>query len=135
MYYVGIVFMPFLCIFILVVLFFVPLNIGSQKILLALAEIFNAWSALEAFIVAIVIATFQLSMLVYFMVQDYCNMLKDDTCFDVHVSMEPNSWYLFVGAILNVIVVFILLALGNCVVNEREEESEQQYKLANGCTD
>ncbi|CAB9516048.1 Paraquat-inducible protein A [Seminavis robusta] len=125
---------PFACLGLLLVLFLVPMRLETQRFFVVLAEIANAWSAVEVFVISIIASLLEISTFASFIVGHRCDLIKkiihdrfasalddatDATCFTVRSSVEPNVWVLIMGALLNSIVVGVLLRLIHCSVNER----------------
>lgn len=113
-----------------------PLTLKSQKNLFALAEILNAWSGVEVFIIPIVAALLEISAFSDFIVGDKCNLINqvlqenfdkelegDDTCFSVHSSVGASAWTLILGVLLNSFLVSVMLRFLHCAVAERQERT------------
>jgi len=127
--------MPFTCIGIVVLLYFVPFTLRAQRVVYSLAEICNAWSAIEVFLISIFASLLQLSQFAGFMVGDHCDLLKgfwgEDTCFDVQSSLGSGSISLCTGVILHCVIVFYSLRLCHHVLEERMMTGEGQDSFDN----
>mmetsp|Transcript_19550 Transcript_19550/g.34375 ORF Transcript_19550/g.34375 Transcript_19550/m.34375 type:complete len:851 (+) Transcript_19550:3-2555(+) len=122
---------PVLCLFLVLILMIWPMTIKRQRHFLVLAEIANAWSAIEVFLLSIVAALLQISTFASFMIGDKCDGINslageifgredvDTECFTVDASVESNCWYLVVGAMLNSWLVSFCLKFSHAAVEER----------------
>lgn len=148
-YYFYAVVMPFVCLSLLVVLLLCPLTLPTQRRVLAMAEIANAWSAIEVFVIAIIASLLEISTFASFIVGDRCDLIskilkeyfestiKDDsdaTCFTVRSSVEDSSWVLVMGALVNSMIVSILLRFAHLSVTERIQ-SEMESTLGQSSDD
>ena len=59
-YYMFALFMPFTCLVVMLVMFLMPLSIKAQSRFFVLAEITNAWSAMEVFVISIIAALLEI---------------------------------------------------------------------------
>mmetsp|Transcript_48867 Transcript_48867/g.95541 ORF Transcript_48867/g.95541 Transcript_48867/m.95541 type:complete len:1422 (+) Transcript_48867:209-4474(+) len=135
-YFLFALVMPFSCLGILFVIFFVPLRAKTQVVLFVAAEVANAWGALEVFVFSMVAALLELSQFAAFIVQDYCSFINpilgqvmgdqlggDNVCFSVRAKILLNSWPLMSGAILYCVVASSLLKLSHVVLEENIREN------------
>jgi len=115
--------MPFTCIGVVALLYFVPLTLRTQRVAFTIAEICNAWSAIEVFLISVFASLLELSQFSAFMVGTHCDLLKgflgQDTCFDVQSSLGPGASSLCIGVILHCIIIFSSLRLCHHVLEER----------------
>ena len=123
----------------LLVLLLKPLPLANQRSLLVAAEIANAWSAIEVFVLSIITALVQISTFASFMVGDKCNLVNQflqdlakrndviipgldsmPVCFTVTASVDLHRcWFLIVGVLLNSLCMSTGLKLAHTVVQER----------------
>ncbi|KAL3939132.1 MAG: hypothetical protein SGBAC_006093 [Bacillariaceae sp.] len=123
----------------LVVLLLKPLPLAKQKPLLVAAEIANAWSAIEVFVLSIITALMQISTFASFMVGDKCHLVNQfledlakrndviipgldnmPVCFTVTASVDMyKGWFLIVGVLLNSLLMSRGLKLAHTAVEER----------------
>jgi hypothetical protein len=134
-YYFYTVLTPILCLFVLLILMVWPMALKHQRRFLVVAEIANAWSAIEVFLLSIVAALLQISSFASFMIGDKCDLINrlaaemfydrdvDTTCFNVDASVESACWYLILGAILNSSLVSLCLRLSHAALEERTARS------------
>jgi hypothetical protein len=133
-YYFYAVLTPVACLTLLMVLLLYPATPQIQKRLLVAAEIANAWSAVEVFVLSIVAALFQISTFASFIIGDKCDLVNqiatkliggdiipadDAVCFRVVASVDSSCWYLVVGVLMNSFVASLVLRLAHAAVHER----------------
>ncbi len=124
--------MPFASIIVVNILFFVPMSLTNQNRVFVFAEICNAWSAMEVFLLAVLASMLELQQFAAFMVGDHCDFLKgdfmknlfheDDTCFSVKSKLGLGIIYLCCGVVLQCIIMHISLRLGHQSIDERMRE-------------
>lgn len=132
-YYFYSVIMPFTCLSALGLLFLLPMTLPCQQRMMSLAEIANAWSAVEVFALSIVASLVEISTFASFMIGHKCDLINDflanhfadefddDTCYTVKSSVASDVWYLICGALLNSLTVSFLLKVAHRALNERVE--------------
>jgi hypothetical protein len=132
-YYFYSLIMPFTCLAALGLLFLMPMTLPCQQRMMAVAEIANAWSAVEVFALSIIASLFEISTFASFLVGHKCDLINeflanhfadefdDDTCYTVKSSVASNVWYLICGALLNSLTVSFLLKVAHRALNERLE--------------
>lgn len=124
--------MPFTYIVVISTLFIIPMKLKTQRIFFLIAEICNAWSAIEVFCISIVVSLLELSQFAHFMVGHHCDLINsilerffdnalqgEDKCFDVVSSIAPRSFYLFIGVTFHSIVTFCSLRIIHSALDER----------------
>jgi len=134
--------MPFALLLAMLTLWLVPLTLSSQRQMFVLAEVLNAWSALDVFCIAIAAALLEIQQFAAFIVGDSCDSINvilaeymdpildgDDKCFDVVAQLDKNSWVLFVAAALLIVVALPLLSICNSAIHLRLKLSEQASLL------
>ena len=106
-YYFFALIMPFACIGVIMILYFVPMKLRTQRLFFMIAEICNAWSAIEVFLISVIASLLELSQFADFIVGDRCNFINkvleryfddilngQDTCFDVKTGQILSIKYL-----------------------------------------
>ena len=96
--------MPLALLTLLLFMWLVPLSLHRQRQLFTLAEILNAWTALDVFCVSILAALLELQQFAAFIVGDSCDQINeilskylydeldgDAKCFDVIAKLKPVS--------------------------------------------
>ena len=125
----------------LFLLWCVRLSVVHQRIIFVCAEVLNAWSALDCFVLSIFAAIAQIGQFAHFMVGDKCDLidmvmeeaLKTDedlakyvgkpTCFGVTASLEPGIYLLLLAAIIFAFVGHYLLDMCHRGLEVRIHES------------
>ena len=125
--------MPFASIVIVNILFYVPMTLRGQNKVFVLAEICNAWSAIEVFLLSVFASMLELSQFAAFMVGDHCNFLKgsfmkdlfqeEDTCFNVEAKLGYGSIILGCGVVMQCIIMSVSLGLCHQTIEERMHRS------------
>lgn len=96
--------MPFAVLSAMLFLWLTPLTLAMQRSLFVLAEVLNAWSALDVFCIAIAAALLEIQQFAAFIVGDSCDAINvllaeffdeqldgDDKCFDVVAQLDTVS--------------------------------------------
>ena len=96
------------------------------------AEICNAWSAIEVFLLSVFASMLELSQFAHFMVGDHCDFLKgnfmkdifneDDTCFSVQSRLGLGAIYLCIGVFMQCMIMHMSLRLCHQAIDERLDE-------------
>ena len=127
---------PFACLYWLFILLVFPMTVQRQLVVLFLAEIANAWSAVEVFCLSIVASLLEISAFASFIIGDRCETmneivqdywpsdtdLSDANCFTVKSSVDWNAGYLIGGALSNSFVVSITMRLVHAAMNDRIQQ-------------
>ncbi|GAX11649.1 hypothetical protein FisN_7Lh008 [Fistulifera solaris] len=131
-YYFYAAFTPFATLLFLATFIAVPMTTHGQLALITLAEIANAWSAVEVFALSIVAALLQISTFSTFMIGNRCDLLHKiledqseaqiDSCFSVNASVSWDSAFLLVAVLLNSACVAVVLRLAHLAIDERLEQ-------------
>ena len=138
-YFFYSVIMPFSCLAAIMVLFLWPMTYRWQTRILAVAEIANAWSAVEVFALSILASLMELSTFATFIVGDKCNVINaflanhfddelngDDTCYTVTCSVASSVWFLICGAVLNSWIVSFMLKVAHHAISEQRQRQESE---------
>jgi hypothetical protein len=128
---------PLVCLSLLSVLLICPMTLATQRKVLVLAEIANAWSAVEVFALSIIAALLQISTFASFIIGDKCDLINqlledifdgeihgDTVCYSVVASVQSNCWYLVAGVFLNSFFVSVVLRFAHCAMDERIARSQ-----------
>lgn len=140
MYFFYAIIAPFACLVFLFSLLVIPMQLERQIFVLSLAEIANAWSAIEVFCLSIVAALFQISTFASFIIGDKCDILNEVskdyfdngesmTCYTVNAAVVWDAVFLLTGVILNSFWVSLVLRMAHSAVGERlrREDQHQHY--------
>jgi hypothetical protein len=121
--------MPLLGLLNMMILTYVPMSLKTLQLAFFTAEICNAWSAAEVFLLSVVVSMLELHQFSKFMVGDKCNFLQhplaaqlmnDETdCFGVNSSVGKGISYLCTGVLLSCFVNHVGLEISGTVLRER----------------
>ena len=146
-FFVTIIFMPIAMLINVISLWLIPLPRKTQKFLYTIAEILNAWSCLDVFVLGIIAAITELAQFTKFIVGDKCDIIDlfiakyfykaldgYNTCFAVKVYLKSGCWMLFTAAIIFLISSSIVMKVCRNALKERLPENVKEYlkNLENG---
>jgi len=131
--------MPLICLLGMLILFLVPLRLKRAKQLFMLVEVANSWSAIEVFAIAVIASLVEISPFAKGMVSEHCSLLNqilsgwDDGagsgdlhyCFDVRSRIDGTAAVLFIGVLLNSLIISTLHRLAHHAVWERVEREDR----------
>ena len=139
-YFLTVFLMPIAMLINVLFLWFVPLPRRAQKFLYSVAEILNAWSCLDVFVVAIMAAILEISQFTSFIVGDKCDAINPfiskyfydildghETCFEVQAYLQSGCWLLFVAAIIFFISSNIVMKVCRNALDERLPENVKEF--------
>lgn len=110
---------------ILVVLWWAPLSNKVQRRLLVSAQVLNAWSALEVFMLSIMAGVLEIQQFAKFIVGTKCDKLDEVvakipsladmipggvSCFDVKTELKEGFWILLVSVLLSMVMGQLMMA-------------------------
>ena len=125
----------------LVVLWLTPLTLRAQHRLFVMVEVFNAWSGLDVFVLAIIGSLLELQRFAQFIVGDHCDginaILKhfdkvldgDDVCFDVVSSLLNGCWVLFSAALITISCSVIVMQTCHSALEERTLAVSRKHNI------
>ena len=139
-YFFTILAIPITFLVILIILWFVPMSRRAQKFLYSIAEILNAWSCIDVFVIALLAGVLQIAQFAKFMVGDKCDSIDPiihnyfsktlnghDSCFEVQTYLLEGSWLFFAAAITFFIASFVILKACRNALNERLPDHVKEY--------
>ena len=139
-YFFTILAIPIAFLVILIILWFVPMSRRAQKFLYSIAEILNAWSCIDVFVIALLAGVLQIAQFAKFMVGDKCDSIDPiihnyfsktlnghDSCFEVQTYLLEGSWLFFAAAITFFIASFVILKACRNALNERLPDHVKEY--------
>ena len=139
-YFLTVFLMPIAMLINVLFLWFVPLPRRAQKFLYSLAEILNAWSCLDVFVVAIMAAILEISQFTSFIVGDKCDAINPfiskyfydildghETCFEVQAYLQSGCWLLFIAAIIFFISSNIVMKVCRNALDERLPDNVKEF--------
>eukprot|EP00970_Alexandrium_tamarense_P008366 scaffold1593_cov193-Alexandrium_tamarense.AAC.67 len=129
---------PLVCLVSLFLLFVYPMTMKRQQKMFVLAEITNAWSAIEVFCIAVNASLLEISPFAKAMVGEHCSLLnhilsgwsgdnRDNLhqCFAVKSSIDGSSAVLIIGVILNSLLTSTLHRFAHHAMWERIEREDR----------
>ena len=112
----------------------------KQTILYNIAEILNAWSCIDVFVIALIAGVIQICQFAKFLVGDKCDpivpILKKyfsnilgihNSCFEVETYLSEGSWLFFSAAVTFFIASFVILKVCRNALNERLPDHVKEY--------
>ena len=131
-YFITVLAMPLAFLLVCGILWFIPMPRKAQMILYSIAEVLNAWSCIDVFVIAIVASLTEIEQFTKFIVGDiqkYFTRLLDgyNTCFQVKTYLEEGCWLFFCAAISFFISSFVILKVCRNALNERLPEHVKEY--------
>ena len=147
-YFLTVLILPLAFLLNLIILWFVPMKRKAQKIFYNIAEILNAWSCIDVFVIAILASLTEIGQFTKFIVGDKCDSINPfikkyfsktldghDTCFEVKTYLEEGCWLFFAAAISFFISSFVILKVCRNALNERLPEHVKEYLKTKKITD
>ena len=139
-YFLTVLVLPLAFLLFVGILWFVPMTRKAQTIIYAIAEILNAWSCIDVFVIAIVASSTQIEKFAKFIVGDKCNSIDPiikkyfskildghDTCFQVKTYLQEGCWLFFAAAVSFFITSFVILKVCRNALSERLPEHVKEY--------
>jgi len=130
--------MPLVCLTLLFTLFIIPMRLKRQQQIFILAEIANAWSAIEVFVIAVLASLVEIGPFSASMVEQHCILFdqllsgftgsggdKLHHCFRVKSSIDGSVAVLVIAVILNSLLVSTLHRLCHHAIWERIEREDR----------
>ena len=124
--------MPLGLMVVLTIVWLIPLPLLRLQQLMVLAEVVNAWSALDVWCVVILASLLEIQQFAKFIVGDSCDGINkylkqylrayldgDNVCFDVEASLKEDAWYMYVASALPIFIGIPLIAVGNQSIKQR----------------
>jgi len=129
---------------VLFVLWLVPMTSRVQSSIFHLAEVFNAWSAMEVFILSIIASLLEIEQFSQFILGDGCDSINvllkkyfkelldgDYKCFDVKSTLLTGSWLLFTASVIYIVAAFIVLKACHSALHKRTRQPDHPYQHIN----
>ena len=139
-YFITVFIMPISLLINLIFLWLAPLPRKAQKFFYTIAEILNAWSCLDVFVLAIIAAISEIGQFTKFIVGDKCDAIDPfiakyfyrildghNTCFEVKAYLKSGCWILFAAAIIFFISSNIVMRVCRNALKERLPEHVKEY--------
>jgi hypothetical protein len=139
-FFLTVLAIPVTFIFVVIILWFMPLPRKKQTILYNIAEILNAWSCIDVFVIALIAGVIQICQFAKFLVGDKCDpidpILKKyfsnilgihNSCFEVETYLSEGGWLFFSAAVTFFIASFVILKVCRNALNERLSDHVKEY--------
>ena len=133
---------PLSYLFMLFVLWMIPMKPLLQGRLFILTEVLRAWSAMEVFVLAVIAALTELEQFAQFLVGDRCDSINpllaiifgevlngDAKCFDVTTSLADGCWLMFSACVLYIFTGQVVMTLVHEAIYPKLSEKEERSKL------
>jgi hypothetical protein len=143
--------MPLALLLTMLILWLVPMTLGWQRTLFVLAEVLNAWSALDVFCISIAAALLEIQQFAAFIVGDSCDSINvileeymdealegDDKCFDVVAKLDQVIQLHYIASCFWLVLILIavrfsfltglLVALHGCSAPDRHMPASAQHR-------
>jgi len=127
----------------LLVQWFAPMTKRQRSMNMVFNEIASAWQYMEVYVLSIIVAAWQLGDVSEFMLNDYCEPLKDTfsslayfgimatedaQCFRVNASVESASWILLSASLILVVIChFVGTATQQKVQDDRTPTDRRRH--------
>lgn len=145
-YYIFAITMPLLNLGSLLVLWLTPLTLRMQHKLFVVVEIFNAWSSLDVFVLAIVASLLELHQFAQFIIGDRCDginkilqahfpHMSEPVCFDVNANLLHGCWVLFVAAVVTLAASVVVMRICHRALLERTRHVSRMNNINTGDQD
>jgi len=134
---------PLVQVMMIIIRWFVPLSKQGKYQNFVISEALQAWQYTEVYILAIIIATWQLGLVSEFMINDYCGGLDDlftsaiyygflskpnAQCFRVNAEVNTGTWILFASSIL---LLSLIRLVGKASLHQEQDEASLNSSVAN----
>ena len=139
-YFITVFIMPVTMLLNVILLWFIPMPRKAQKFFYSIAEILNAWSCLDVFVVAIIAAIMEIGQFTEFIVGDKCDAINPyiskyfykvldghNTCFEVKAYLQSGCWFMFAAAIIFFISSNIVMKVCRNALDERLPDNVKEY--------
>lgn len=127
----------------LVLLWLVPLASVAKRRLFMMTEVFDAWAALEVFVVSVIAALLEIRQFAQFIIGNRCDAINkllaeyfngdlenDNVCFDVIATLDKGCWILFAAGLIYMIVGGILMRFCNTIIHEQSQQKGNLQVIA-----
>jgi Paraquat-inducible protein A len=139
---------PLCYIFIIFLLWVIPLYAKEQRILFTIAEIIRAWSSMEVFVLAVITALIALQQFTRSIIGHHCDLINKiikrflpwifyggvEVCFDIKATLLPGCWLMFFSVVIYIVVGQVVMGLCHKVIQERDHlYKAYQKRTKKGC--
>jgi len=134
-YFTFIIAVPLAHLAVLLFLWLTPLTSRVQRKVFVVTEVFNAWSAVEVFVISIIAALLEIQQFAAFMVGDKCDQINpilkqyfsdelkgDAKCFDVVATLDKGCWILFAACVVYVFVSILVMKTCHTALQDHDKQ-------------
>ena len=133
---------PLLHLIVLIFIWLAPLTLKAQRRIFVLAEVLNAWSALDVYVVSCLAALLQLRQFALWIVGDSCDFINpfiekhlgsvvpgDPVCFDLVAKLDSGSWVLLAACIIYDAVSIVVMNKCHKALETRKAKRNEEEVL------
>jgi hypothetical protein len=133
---------PLTHVILLLVMWFTPLPLRPRRVLLVAAEVANAWSAMDVFMVSLVAALLEIRQFTSFMIGGRCDVINriiaeyfsqevggDTKCFDVEVQFKEGCWYYLVAMLIYTLTATLVMRVALLAADQDLDRGHGQASL------
>lgn len=126
----------------ILILWLIPLTLKAQYRVYVMVECFNAWAAIDVFVIVIIACLLEVQQFAQFIVGDGCDQVNvflaeylapyldgDNVCFDVVTTLNRGCWVLFSAAVVALICNFIVMRTCRSALAERMAVARRDCSL------
>eukprot|EP01125_Pyxidicula_operculata_P019199 TRINITY_DN694_c1_g1_i1.p1 TRINITY_DN694_c1_g1~~TRINITY_DN694_c1_g1_i1.p1 ORF type:complete len:571 (-),score=154.12 TRINITY_DN694_c1_g1_i1:331-2043(-) len=130
---------PFCHLAVLLLIWLIPLSTKNQRRLFVITEIFNAWSAIDVFIVSVIAALLEIKQFAAFIVGDHCDLINallqkyfdgplqgNDVCFSVEATLDQGCWILFASSAVYILGGYMIMRACHKALNKELEKMNEK---------
>lgn len=127
---------PFAHLVVLFVLWVFPMVPATQRRWFHVAEVLNAWSALEVFVVSVIAALLEIRQFAQFIIGSRCDEINvilakylnkeldgDDRCFDVQAYLQNGCWVLFGACLFSIVTGMLVMRMSHRAIRDNIQGS------------
>jgi hypothetical protein len=121
-----------------------PLTLRAQNRLFVIVEAFNAWAALDVFVLTILACLLEIRQFAAFIVGDNCDAINgvitqvlgkfldgDNVCFDVVTKLSHGCYVLFGGAVVWLVCSVVVMRTCHSAIHERKMAASRAASAIN----
>jgi hypothetical protein len=125
----------------LLALWLLPMTIGAQHSLFAVASMVHAWAALDVFVIAVIAAVTEIEPFTRFILKDRCDSIDafieeylfelvdgDARCFGVTATLGAGCWLCFVAVAFSLLSSGLVLARASGALDRRQQLFDNSSK-------
>eukprot|EP01119_Soliformovum_irregulare_P012739 TRINITY_DN3330_c0_g1_i1.p1 TRINITY_DN3330_c0_g1~~TRINITY_DN3330_c0_g1_i1.p1 ORF type:complete len:1040 (-),score=250.66 TRINITY_DN3330_c0_g1_i1:70-3189(-) len=134
-FFAFIVAMPICHMFTMLMLWIVPTRNKAKSVLFFLSGVFNAWCALEVFVVSVIAAILEIGQFTDFIIGDKCDAINPilveyfpdwvrdvPKCVQIQAQLNQGCWWLYSASIIYLITALIVMRLCGAVLETQKKD-------------